>query len=191
MAADPAETMVPGMPPPGPGATIGIAIPIPDPFGTRLQRMRESLGDPHARAIPTHITLVPPTRLARHALAAVVAHLRDVAAAERRFWIRLRGTGTFRPVSPVVFVALAEGIGGCERVQARVMSGPLAGEPPFPYHPHVTIAHNLPDDAMDRAFKELAGFRADFEAWGFALYENDPDGVWRRRRDFVFGADGR
>ena len=47
-------------------------------------------------------------------------HLRKVAEAERPFEIHLRGTGTFRPVSPVVFVSVVAGIGDCERVEARV-----------------------------------------------------------------------
>ena len=125
------------------------------------------------------------------ALDAVELHLCEIARTERPFHIRLRGSGTFRPVSPVVFVALAEGIAGCERLQERILSGPLARPLPFPYHPHVTIAHHLPEDVMDRAFKELAGYSAEFDVWGFSLYEHGQDGVWRPQRDFVFGEGGR
>jgi 2'-5' RNA ligase len=182
VAADPGDGRAPGA-----AVTIGISIPVPEPFGRRLRAARLSLGDPLAASIPAHITLAPPTVVPCAELPGVVDHLLRVATAERRFWIRLRGTGTFRPVSPVVFVALAEGIEGCERVQANVMTGPLHGAPTFPYHPHVTIAHHLPDEVMDRAFKELSGFRADFEAWGFALYKLGRDGIWRRDRDFTFG----
>ncbi|TMR06435.1 2'-5' RNA ligase family protein [Actinomadura soli] len=169
---------------------MGVAIPIPDPHGALLQAKRASFGDPLATAIPTHITLLPPTDVHESALDDIEAHLREIARTEEPFQIRLRGSGTFRPVSPVVFVALAEGIGGCERVQARVLSGPLARPLPFPYHPHVTIAHHLSDDVMDKAFKELAGYSADFDAWGFSLYEHGLDGVWRPQRDFVFTGRG-
>ncbi|TDC47122.1 2'-5' RNA ligase family protein [Actinomadura sp. KC345] len=169
---------------------MGVAIPIPDPHGAFLQARRASFGDPLAHAIPTHITLLPPTEVPGQALDAIERHLREIARTERPFPIRLRGSGTFRPVSPVVFVALAEGFSGCEHVQARVLSGPLARPLPFPYHPHVTIAHHLADDVMDRAFKELAGYRADFDVWGFSLYEHGLDGVWRPRYDFVFGEGG-
>ncbi|MFI0405166.1 2'-5' RNA ligase family protein [Actinomadura sp. 3N508] len=169
---------------------IGVAIPIPDPHGALLQAKRASFGDPLATAIPTHITLLPPTEVHESALGVIEDHLREIARTEEPFQIKLRGSGTFRPVSPVVFVALAEGIGGCERVQARVLSGPLARPLPFPYHPHVTIAHHLPDDVMDKAFKELASYSADFDAWGFSLYEHGMDGVWRPQRDFVFTGRG-
>jgi len=185
-------TMVGGLPATtGPGRrAIGVAIPIPDPHGSFLQARRASFGDPLAHAIPTHITLLPPTEVDEAALEGIHQHLFRVARTERPFTIRLRGSGTFRPVSPVVFVALAEGIGGCERVQEKVLSGPLARPLPFPYHPHVTIAHHLPDDVMDRAFKELAGYAADFQAWGFSLYEHGQDGVWRRQNDYVFNRGG-
>ncbi|MFC6885704.1 MULTISPECIES: 2'-5' RNA ligase family protein [Actinomadura] len=168
--------------------TIGVAIPIPEPFGGELQRIRASFGDPLAGAIPTHITLLPPSTVDGAAMGAIEEHLREIARTERAFPIRLRGTATFRPVSPVVFVALADGIDGCARIQRRVLSGPLDRKPAFPYHPHVTIAHHLPDEVMDRAFKELADYRADFEVWGFSLYEHGEDGVWRPQRDFAFGA---
>ena len=87
--------------------TIGVAVAIPDPWGQQLQAYRESLGDPSASLIPTHITLVPPTELAEDGLAEVESHLADVAGERSAFRVHLRGTGTFRPVSPVVFVTLA------------------------------------------------------------------------------------
>ncbi|MCW2885824.1 MAG: Phosphoesterase [Streptosporangiaceae bacterium] len=174
-----------------PARTIGVAIPIPDPYGLELQRGRQSLGDPLAASIPTHITLLPPTPVGGAERATIEEHLREVAAAEHPFRIRLRGTATFRPVSPVVFVALADGIGACERVESKVRSGPLHRELHFPYHPHVTVAHDLHEDVLDRAFKELSGYEATFSVWGFSLYEHGSDGVWRPQRHFAFGAGSR
>jgi len=183
----------PDLPRPAPGGqsgvrTIGVAIPIPEPYGGDLQRRRLSFGDPLATAIPTHITLLPPTEMDIRSIPAVEEHLRAIAASEEPFRILLRGTGTFRPVSPVVFVAVSDGIAGCERLQRRVQSGPLDRELLFPYHPHVTVAHHLPEEAMDRAFKELSGYEAGFGVRGFALYEHGDDAVWRPRREFAFGA---
>ena len=74
--------------------------------------------------------------------------------------MQLRGTGTFRPVSPVVFVPLVQGIGECERLEARCASGPLDRELPFPYHPHVTVAHDVAHPALDAVYEELAGYEA-------------------------------
>jgi 2'-5' RNA ligase len=172
---------------PEPQRTIGVAIPIPDPYGAELQRWRASFGDPLARSIPTHVTLMPPTPVDAAELAAIEVHLREVAATAEAFPIRLHGTGTFRPVSPVVFVALAEGDEACARIESKVRSGPLARSLRFQYHPHVTVAHDLTDEVLDRAFKELAHYEARFPVWGFSLYEHGADGVWRPQRDFPFG----
>jgi 2'-5' RNA ligase len=174
-----------------PERTIGVAVPIPAPFGTELQRRREAFGDPLAASIPTHITLLPPTPVDAAALETIERHLRGVARTEHGFAIRLYGTGTFRPVSPVVFIGLAEGAGDCGRLEAKVRSGPLERPPRFPYHPHVTVAHDLGDEVLDRAFKELADYEARFPVPGFSLYEHGSDGVWRPRRDFPFaGSSG-
>jgi 2'-5' RNA ligase len=170
-----------------PSRTIGVAIAIPEPFGGELQSWREGFGDPLALAIPTHVTLLPPTTVCQSELDVIEEHLRGISEREQPFELHLRGTGTFRPVSPVVFVALAAGISNCERVAEQVRSGPLERALKFPYHPHVTIAHDLPTEVLDRAFHQLACYDARFPIWGFSLYEHGDDRVWRPQRDFVFG----
>ena len=166
--------------------TIGVAIAVPEPWGEQLQGYRVDLGDASAQGIPTHITLMPPTEVEESAVPAIEQHLAEASARNAAFRIHLRGTGTFRPVSPVVFVMVAEGISSCEQLAFSVRRGPLAVELQFPYHPHVTVAHHLDDDALDRAGKELAAFAAAFDVDGFVLYEHGDDGVWRPRRQFSF-----
>ncbi|MGZ6792373.1 MAG: 2'-5' RNA ligase family protein [Mycobacteriales bacterium] len=169
-----------------PRRDIGVAIGLPEPYTSELQGWRERLGDPNAADIPPHVTLLPPTALATEALPAVEEHLREVAARHSPFLIHLRGTGTFRPVSPVVFVPLVQGISECELLERDVRSGPLAREVSFPYHPHVTVAHDVSDELLDRAFEDVATYDARFRVWGFSLFEKGGDGVWRPQRDFPF-----
>ena len=115
------------------------------------------------------------------------AHLAQAASAVAPFDIHLRGTGTFRPVSPVVFVTLAEGISGCEVLASAVRQGPLEVELHYPYHPHVTIAHHLDDPALDRAFAELADFECRFRVDAFSLYVHDADAGWQATDHFALG----
>nr|WSX50181.1 2'-5' RNA ligase family protein [Streptomyces sp. NBC_00974] len=169
--------------------TLGVSIAVPEPYGSSLQQLRAGFGDAAAHGIPTHITLVPPTEVAADRLAEIRAHLAAVAAGSRPFVMRLAGTGTFRPLSPVVFVQIAEGGTDCTRLQGRVRDpqGPLNRELAFPYHPHVTVAHGISEEAMDLAFGTLADYAADWVCEGFALYEQGSDGVWRKLREYPFG----
>src|SRR5262249_45481125 len=140
----------------------------------------------------THVTLLPPTAVTDDALPEVEAHLRAIAERSAPFDILLRGTGTFRPASPVVFVTLAEGISDCEILERQVRSGPLEHrELEFVYHPHVTVAHDIADEALTHAFDKLAQYEARFSVWGFSLYEHGADGVWRPAVDFSFGTAAR
>ncbi|GAA2286003.1 2'-5' RNA ligase family protein [Streptomyces hawaiiensis] len=169
--------------------TIGVSIAVPEPHGSELQQLRAGFGDASAHGIPTHVTLLPPTEVDESALPAVETHLAEVAAAGRAFPMRLSGTGTFRPLSPVVFVRVAAGAEACTLLQQQVRdpAGPAARELQFPYHPHVTVAHGIDEAAMDRAYEELSGYEAEWPCTGFALYEQGSDGVWRKLRDFPFG----
>jgi 2'-5' RNA ligase len=169
--------------------TIGVSIAVPEPHGSLLQERRAGFGDAAAHGIPTHVTLLPPTEVDSSLLPAIEAHLVEVAAAGRPFPMRLSGTGTFRPLSPVVFVQVVEGAEACTWLQKQVRdaSGPVARELQFPYHPHVTVAHGIDDASMDVAFEELADYEAGWSCSGFALYEQGADGVWRKLQDFAFG----
>jgi 2'-5' RNA ligase len=167
-----------------PGRVIGVAISIPEPYGPELDAWRERLGDPMVHAIPSHVTLLPPTTVDDPLMGEIRSHLQAVAEVVPPFEMQLQGTATFRPVSPVVFVAIARGISGCERLEQRVRSGPLTRDLPFPYHPHVTVVHDLPDEVLDEAFHKLATYSASFTVSGFCLFEH-VGGVWRPEHEFV------
>ena len=169
--------------------TIGVALPIPEPFLGELGAYRERFGDPLAHAIVAHITLVPPMAVAdEHGLAAVVGHLAEVAAQVRPFPLVLAGAQTFRPVSPVVFVPIEAGEPHVREVEAAVRRGPLDRPLQFPYHPHVTVAHDLEEEWLDQAHEALESYRAAYDVVSLALFVQDADGIWRQRMEFPFGA---
>ncbi|MGC0315797.1 2'-5' RNA ligase family protein [Kitasatospora acidiphila] len=170
----------------GSALTIGVAVTVPEPFGSAIQDARAGHGDPQARAIPTHVTLLPPTEVAAERLPEVRAHLAAVAAARRPFRMLLHGSDTFRPVSPVVFIRVEEGSQECRELEAAIRSGPLARELAFPYHPHVTVAHNLPDLVLDQALADARSFHAAFTVPGFTLSRFGADEVWRPWHGYAF-----
>jgi 2'-5' RNA ligase len=170
--------------------TIGVSLAVPEPWGSRLQEFRVANGDVQGASIPTHITLVPPVEVDPARLDEVEDHLETVAAGFPSYRVHLRGSGTFRPVSPVVFVNLVEGISLTEQLATACRSGPLTRELEFPYHPHVTVAH-LPDEVMlDRAFEELGSFDCAFTVDAFHLYVHDADHGWKATRDYALTGTG-
>lgn len=168
--------------------TIGVALPIPEPFLAELGAFRELFGDPLAHAIVAHVTLVPPLQIADEArLDQVVEHLTEVARGLRPFRVVLAGSGSFRPVSAVVFVPLVEGEPQTRRVERAVRRGPLDRPLAFPYHPHVTVAHDLEEQWLDQASETMRGYRASFDVDSLGLFVQAADGVWRQRVAFPFG----
>lgn len=166
---------------------IGVSIEVPEPFGAQLQDARRAAGDTLADLIPPHITILGPTVLEPRQMDAVDEHLAVVAGGVAPFVVQLRSTGTFRPVSPVVFVQVAQGIAECESLESRVRSGPLAQDLRFNYHPHVTVAHEVPDTALDAVFESLAGYEATFTVESVSLFEHGDDSVWRPVRAYPLG----
>jgi 2'-5' RNA ligase len=166
-----------------PGRVIGVAVAIPEPHGAYLQEVRDRLGDADASTVPTHVTLLPPTMVDGDLLGEIEQHLASVAAAFPTFTMRLRGTGSFRPVSPVVFVALSEGIADCERLENAVRSGVLWRSLHFNYHPHVTVAHGMSDDVLDAVAADLATYDVSFEITGFSLFEHVEE-KWLTRQHY-------
>lgn len=168
--------------------TIGVAIAIPEPCGSQLRQKRADFGDPMAETVPSHVTLIPPTNVTAAGFDDVCATLQSVASTLEPFVMRLRGTGTFRPVSPVVFIAVSQGIFGTEILAKALQSELDVPESDFLFHPHVTIAHNLTDDVLDRAYDELANFECVFQVTAFHLYLHEDENGWTPRREFLLGS---
>ena len=176
--------------PDGESATtrIGVAIDIPDPWGAELTRARADTGDPQGAYVPAHITLLGPTEVDTELLPAVEKHLEAVASAQDPFTVHLRGTGSFRPITEVVFVTLAAGISECELLAEAIAAAEgVTRTSRFPYHPHVTVAQDVPPPALDRVFDGLSDFSARFDVVAFTLFSHGGEGPWRPRRDFPLG----
>jgi 2'-5' RNA ligase len=168
-----------------PPVVVGVALAIPEPHASVLLNWRRRVGDEAADKIPPHVTLLPPTEFAVQDLPALEKHLEHAATAVGGFTVRLSGTGTFRPISQVVFVQVSAGISECELLERAVRSEPIHRELDFPYHPHVTVAHDLADVQLDDAFEGLADFVAQFPIDSLVMYQRDDDGRWRVHREFA------
>ncbi|HEV7213280.1 MAG TPA: 2'-5' RNA ligase family protein [Blastococcus sp.] len=178
------DTFVPRRSSPPLTAVLGVVVALPEPWAQLLVDWRSKVGDPQANVVPPHVTLLPPTEVPVADRPAITAHLAEVAAAHAPFDMHLAGTGTFSPVSDVVFVAVARGIGNCELIANDVRTGPLARGLSFPYHPHVTVAHDVPRDMQELAYSGLADLSAEFRVGHFTEFEQTPSGAWAIAREY-------
>jgi 2'-5' RNA ligase len=163
---------------------LGIVVAVPEPWAQLLTDWRVKVGDPQAGLVPPHVTLLPPTEVEALDRPAISRHLETVAAAHPPFEMHLAGTGTFTPVSDVVFVAVARGIGNCELMATDIRRGPLARTLNFPYHPHVTVAHDVPGEMLELVYGGLADVSATFLVDRFTEFEQTPTGAWAVAREY-------
>ncbi|MFD5277167.1 2'-5' RNA ligase family protein [Pseudarthrobacter sp. NPDC058362] len=167
--------------------SVGVILGFPPDIAEELQRWRASFGDPLATVVPAHITLVTTTPTDNWG--ATCDHVREVARRQRPFTITIAGTGTFRPVSPVVFINVEEGFDECVELHRQLQQGPLERDLPFAYHPHVTIAHDVAPESLDEAEAVLRDYRATFPVVSMGLYEHGADGIWQLREELDFGRE--
>ncbi len=165
-------------------AVIGVVVDVPEPWAQLLVDWRTKCGDPQASVVPPHVTLLPPTEVPVADRTSIAGHLAEVARRHPPFSLRLRGTDTFRPVSEVVFVAVADGVPDCAQIATDVRSGPLQRPLAFPYHPHVTVAHDVPPDMLDMVAGELSDLAVDFRVEHFTEFEQLPSGAWAVARQY-------
>lgn len=183
-------TEVPGAAGPGDeGISVGVVIPLPEPLRSQLRETRASLGDPVAGSIAPHITLV--TGAVATDWVAVRQHVRDVAARAGRFRLSLRGTASFRPVTNVVYLQVEDGFDECVALHRELQAGPLSPRAEYDFHPHLTMAHDLPQRQLDLALERLGGYAAEFPVDRIGLFEHDADGLWALQEELILGQAGQ
>ncbi|WP_051388607.1 2'-5' RNA ligase family protein [Arthrobacter sp. 35W] len=164
---------------------VGVVVALEEPLASEITGWRLSFGDAMAAVIPAHITLVTTTPAL--GWADTTAHVREVARTQCPFTVTLRGTESFRPVSPVVYLKVEDGYQDCVDLHGKLQAGPLARDLPFDYHPHITVAHDISEEGMDEAQEKLKDFRAEFTVSSMGLYEHDSSGVWQLKEELEFG----
>jgi 8-oxo-dGTP pyrophosphatase MutT (NUDIX family)/2'-5' RNA ligase len=166
---------------------LGVVARLPEPLGIHVQAWRRALGDPAAERIAPHLTLVPPQTVAERDLDRAVALVERAAEAAVPFLVELAGAATFLPGSPVAYLVVREGGPALEALEAALLESPLDRRT-HPFHPHVTVAQDLPPDRIEAAAAELAGFRAAFPVPDLTILREGPDKTWRPMATVPVGA---
>jgi 2'-5' RNA ligase len=133
---------------------FALVVYIPGPLGKFLDDLRRELVpsyNPHA-----HVSLLPPRPLAVDWRLAS-GEARALTDRWAPFDIELTGIEIF-PVTDVIYIEVGAGAAELRRMHEALNAGALKFQDPFPYHPHITLAQELPGGRVAAA-GELARLR--------------------------------
>ncbi len=131
-----------------------LVIYLPDPLCGFLDKLRIEMVpgcNPHA-----HVSVLPPRPLPVDPETAVQEALVTVAAFAP-FEIELGDIQKF-DATDVIFISLRRGADELRDLHSKLNRGALAFAEPFVYHPHVTLAQEIPPDRV-QSLRALAEHR--------------------------------
>lgn len=117
---------------------------IPGPLGSFLDTLRQELVC-SCRA-QSHVTVLPPRPLFTDS-SQVIAHLAQGLQQFCPFRLEIAGIEVF-PDTNVIYLALGRGASMLQRMHLALNSNELAFEEPYDYHPHITLAQELPPEQV-------------------------------------------
>jgi 2'-5' RNA ligase len=144
----------------GYGATTQFALVcyIPEPLGSFLTDLRTELV-PHCR-LHSHVTLLTPRPLASPTWA-LIDELRRETAKLNSFEVELHELEIF-PVTNVIYLSIGRGRREIVEMHDRLARDMFAHKEPYPFHPHITLAQEIPEDSLNDVFARAC---ARWEAW--------------------------
>jgi len=130
---------------------FALVVYIPDPLARFLDDLREELVP---ACLPrAHVTILPPRPVSVD-IAEAIEHVRTLVTGFAPFDIVAGEVKTF-PSTDVIYISIQQGETELREVNHALNRGPLSFQDPFLYHPHITLAQNLPPDRVRKLY-ELA-----------------------------------
>lgn len=166
-----------------------LVIYVPDPLGKFLDDLRRELV-PHCNP-RAHVSVLPPRPLAV-AWGIASEQARSQMETWSPFEIELTAIRIF-PVTNVIYLELGAGEAELRQLHAAMDNRFLAFHEPFAYHPHVTVAQEIPqaevDSLCERAtvlWEQYDGPRS-FRAERAALVQNTVPNCWIDLAEYSLG----
>jgi hypothetical protein len=142
---------------------LALVIYVPGPLCEFLDELRRDLihgCEPHA-----HVSVLPPRRV-RACWETVRDQARERLSGRAPFRIGAAEVGVF-PETDVVYLEIGDGGDELRGLHAELNSGALAYAEPFPFHPHITLAQEIPEGRLEetrdraaRRWREYGGERS-------------------------------
>ena len=153
---------------------------VPVPLSAFLDDLRIRL-TPEAKP-RAHVTVLPPRPL-HSDLEQLKARLRPLLRDVPPIWIELGSIRIF-PVSNVIYLSIEAGESELRDLNRKLDRDELSFQTAFPYHPHITLAQDIPMDSVeklrdlaDRAWRNYKGDRG-FLIESLWLVQNVVPDVW-------------
>lgn len=159
---------------------VGVVIEVPAPCGDDILQWRMGFGDPFADRMPTHVTLLLPPPLAASDIDQLGRTLDEIAGRWSPFEVAMGPIGTFRPVSPVVYLQVSAEGEAFHKLERALISAHGHVEREHDFVPHVTLAMNVGDGLLDAAAEALADYSCRWVAGSMSLFRRHTDGRWHR-----------
>ena len=169
---------------------FALVIYIPGPLGAFLDDLRRELVphyNPHA-----HVSVLPPRPLAVDWRTAS-SQARALTGGWGNFEVQLTNIGIF-PVTNVIYIEVGAGALDLRRMHGAMHQTDLAFDEPFPYHPHITLAQEIPyervtevQELAERRWAEFTGPRS-FLADRATFVQNTLGNCWIDLEEFSFDA---
>lgn len=118
--------------------------------GRFVERLRQEL-HPDLPHLPAHITILPPRPLRGSELSALQT-LEELCSRTEPFEIELGEVETFVPVTPTVFIDVADSGRVLRKLHDRLSTHALAAVEEWPYMPHLTIAKMSTQELAEQAY---------------------------------------
>jgi 2'-5' RNA ligase len=123
---------------------------VKDAVGEFVERLRKEL-HPDIPHFPAHLTILPPRKLQGSELSALES-LEVSCSRVEPFDIVLGEVETFVPVTPTVFIRVAQAADRMCELHDRLNVAPLAATEEWPYMPHLTIVKVSSEQLAHQAY---------------------------------------
>jgi 2'-5' RNA ligase len=167
-----------------------LVIYIPDPLGAFLDELRRELvphDNPHA-----HVSVLPPRPLAVDWRQAS-EQARTLLESWQPFDIELSEIEKF-PVTDVIYIGVGGGESQMRDMHRKMNQDALEFQEPFAYHPHVTLAQEIPqhrvEELHERATQRWRDYRGSrrFRVEHAVFVQNTLSNQWVDLAEYSLGA---
>ncbi len=128
----------------------GLVAYVKTPVGEFVERLRQEM-HPELPHLAAHLSLLPP-RCLQGSEASALETLEDICSQMEPFEVSLGEVETFIPVTPTVFVRVANGAQRMRELHSQLNIKALAFEEQWLYLPHLTIVKMSNEEQAQKAY---------------------------------------